>query len=300
MSGYTKLFASILDSTVWQTSQATRLVWITMLAMADKDGVVEGSIPGLAKRAGVSLPEAEDALECFMSPDPYSRTKDYEGRRIEEVDGGWRLLNHRKHRDKLSKVEQNEKAAERMRARRSEKANNREQPRTTANTSEQFANVRDVRHADADTSPDAEERETRASAPPSEPAEETRPEPVSGVVATIPANDSRRSVSSAHVQEWTQTLSTVYENAKPRRAAPKATRDQTWQLAEHVRDLARVHGVTFADAAHKLAHAALASTREYPFSVLSLDPYAGANKPALPDYDEISRRNAELAKGVRV
>ena len=33
-----------------------------------------------------------------MSPDQYSRTQDHEGRRIEAVEGGWRLLNHAKYR----------------------------------------------------------------------------------------------------------------------------------------------------------------------------------------------------------
>lgn len=70
-----------------------------MLAMANQRGEVMGSIPGLANRARVTIAEAEDALRKFMSPDAYSRTKDHEGRRIEEIDGGWRLLTYEKHRE---------------------------------------------------------------------------------------------------------------------------------------------------------------------------------------------------------
>lgn len=95
---YTKLFTSITASTVWQEPAGTRLTWITMLAMADKNGDVFASIPGLARIANVSIPEVEVALKCFLSPDPYSRTKDHDGRRIAEIDGGWRLLNHGKFR----------------------------------------------------------------------------------------------------------------------------------------------------------------------------------------------------------
>ena len=69
-----------------------------MLAMADKRGRVWASIPGLASRAKVTIPETETALECFLTPDKYSRTQDFEGRRIEAIDGGWRLLNHAKYR----------------------------------------------------------------------------------------------------------------------------------------------------------------------------------------------------------
>jgi hypothetical protein len=96
---FTKLFSSITESTVWCASASTRLVWITMLAMADRKGRIWASVPGLANRARVSVEETETALGSFLSPDPHSRTTDYEGRRIEEIDGGWRLLNYSKYRE---------------------------------------------------------------------------------------------------------------------------------------------------------------------------------------------------------
>lgn len=99
---FTKLFSSITESTVWCEPMATRLVWITLLAMADKDGCVWASVPGLANRARVSIDEADIALRCFLSPDAYSRTPDREGRRIEAIDGGWCLLNHAKYRQMAS------------------------------------------------------------------------------------------------------------------------------------------------------------------------------------------------------
>lgn len=95
---FTKLFSSITESTVWQEDNETRLVWIAMLAMADRKGRVWGSVPGLAHRARVSVEGAQRALGVFMAPDPFSRTKDHEGRRIGEIDGGWILLNHAKYR----------------------------------------------------------------------------------------------------------------------------------------------------------------------------------------------------------
>lgn len=100
--GFTKVFESLLDSTVWQEAKETRLVWITMLLMKNRLHVVEASIPGLAKRAGVTIKECEIALERFKSPDPYSRTKDFEGRRIEEVPGGWKILNGERYKQRMS------------------------------------------------------------------------------------------------------------------------------------------------------------------------------------------------------
>lgn len=94
---YTKLFSSITESTVWGESYSTRIVWVTMLAMADARGNVYGAVPGLARRANVTLEETEKALAAFLAPDPYSRTRDEDGRRIECIDGGWRLINHAKY-----------------------------------------------------------------------------------------------------------------------------------------------------------------------------------------------------------
>jgi hypothetical protein len=95
---FTKLFQSITESTIWVEPNAVRIVWITMLAMADKKGRVFASIPGLANRARVEVEECRMAINTFLSPDAESRTSDHEGRRIMPIDGGWVLLNHAKYR----------------------------------------------------------------------------------------------------------------------------------------------------------------------------------------------------------
>lgn len=99
-----------------------KVVWITMLAMADRDGIVEASIPGLAKRAAVDRSLCEQALGVFLAPDPDSRTQEYEGRRIEAVEGGWRLLNYEVYRQRASAEEAREKAAARKRRQRQRQA----------------------------------------------------------------------------------------------------------------------------------------------------------------------------------
>lgn len=108
MAGYTKLFNSILASTIWRAPDKTRIVWITLLAMADKNGIAEGSVPGLADFARVSIPACRKALAELMAPDNDSRSQEYDGRRIEATDGGWRILNHRKYRERLNTDERRE------------------------------------------------------------------------------------------------------------------------------------------------------------------------------------------------
>ena len=91
--GYTKLFSSILASSVWQEDLATKIVWITMLALKNERHEVEASLPGLAKMAGVTMAECEAAIKKFESPDKYSRNQENGGRKVERCQSGWRVLN---------------------------------------------------------------------------------------------------------------------------------------------------------------------------------------------------------------
>jgi hypothetical protein len=121
---YTKLFSSIVTSTIWTEDANTCKIWVTMLAIANKHGEVQASVPGLAQIAGISLADTAAAVEKFLSPDIYSRTKDDEGRRIEAIDGGWRLLNHAKYRAMASKDESITANAERQRRFRDQRKRN--------------------------------------------------------------------------------------------------------------------------------------------------------------------------------
>ena len=122
--GYTKLFSTIVTSSIWTADDATRIVWITMLAISDKNGEIHAAIPGLARLAGVSLEACEKAVLTFLSPDPYSRTKEDEGRRLEVIDGGWLLINHAKYRRMASDEERKEQSAIRQQRFRDRHAKN--------------------------------------------------------------------------------------------------------------------------------------------------------------------------------
>lgn len=100
ISGWTPLFSGlVISSSVWQESKEVKILWVTMLALVNKDSIVEASVPALANLAGLTVDETEAALEVLMSPDEYSRSKEMEGRRIVPVDGGWKLINHAKYRN---------------------------------------------------------------------------------------------------------------------------------------------------------------------------------------------------------
>lgn len=118
-AGFTKLHGTILDSSVWQEDDATLRVWVYFLAKKDRDGYVAATIPGIAGACHKSIEVVEEAIAKFEAPDPYSRTPDYEGRRIERVEGGWLVLNHRFYRDAQSP--QQRAVAERVRKHRAAK-----------------------------------------------------------------------------------------------------------------------------------------------------------------------------------
>lgn len=94
---YSKLFSSIINSSIWSEDSNVRVLWVTLLAMQDREGYVFGSPVGLARLAGLPLDQVEVGLKKFLAPDPHSsdlsRAPERKGRRIELVDGGWRLLN---------------------------------------------------------------------------------------------------------------------------------------------------------------------------------------------------------------
>lgn len=118
VTGYTKLFSSIVHSTIWRQPDHVRLVWVTMLALSDRHGEVHASMPGLADAARVTVDQCEAALKHLSGPDLHSRTKDHGGRRIEPCEGGWSLLNHALYREKMSADDQRAKARERQRRKR--------------------------------------------------------------------------------------------------------------------------------------------------------------------------------------
>ena len=102
---YNKLFTKILDSSVWLEPDATRLVWITFIAMMDEDGFVALSTAGnVSARARVSMAAAKRAIESLEGPDKHAEDQEFHGRRIERVPNGWVVLNAEKYRNIVSRI----------------------------------------------------------------------------------------------------------------------------------------------------------------------------------------------------
>jgi hypothetical protein len=99
MPMYNKIFTKILDSSIWLESDATRIVWVTMIAAMDETGLCAfASVANVARRANVTTDAATVAIRVLESPDADSSDPDNEGKRLERVPGGWIVLNAEKYR----------------------------------------------------------------------------------------------------------------------------------------------------------------------------------------------------------
>ena len=114
---FVKLDSTILSSTVWTHDSDIRIVWITMLAMCDKDGIVNAKAPGISTMARVPLEKVRQAIDIFLSPDEDSRTETEDGKRIKKVENGYEIINYARYRDK------DHSAASRMQRYRERKKN---------------------------------------------------------------------------------------------------------------------------------------------------------------------------------
>jgi hypothetical protein len=112
---FTKLFSSIITSSIWNENDKVRVVWITMLALADATGFVCASVGGLAHAARVTKEDCESALGYLVAPDDDSRSPEFAGRRVECVEGGFVILNYTKYRELGRKLDRTEYLAAKKR-----------------------------------------------------------------------------------------------------------------------------------------------------------------------------------------
>ena len=94
---YGKIFDSIYDSTLADDWRAM-ITFQQMIVLCDADGTVDMTPHSIARRTGIPIEHIEAGLKILEAPDPYSRTPDQEGRRIERLDNhrpwGWSIINH--------------------------------------------------------------------------------------------------------------------------------------------------------------------------------------------------------------
>lgn len=107
MSGYTPIFSTVLDGTLYGRWPHTG-IWMCVLSQCDRNGNVD-MVPGLlAAKIGVPLAMLLECIADFMKPDPESRSGALDGRRLELIEPasrewGWHVVNHSLYRERARK-----------------------------------------------------------------------------------------------------------------------------------------------------------------------------------------------------
>ena len=154
---YGKLFQGIYDSTIAEDYRV-RLVFQDMIVLSDEDGKLDMTIEAFCRRTNVPRRMVERAIEILTQPDPSSRNREEEGRRIvpldPERDWGWEVVNKARYRDIASDAHRREKA-------RIRKQRQRDRDKSQGS----HATSRKSRHTDTDTNTDTSEEQSSSDLP---------------------------------------------------------------------------------------------------------------------------------------
>lgn len=121
---YARVFTQILDSSIAEDF-TLRHIFEDFLKLCDfRTGIVDMTRTAMARRLNVPLELLNDCIEKLESPDPSSRDKENDGRRLvrldEHRDWGWKIVNW----EKYDKIRARASNAERAARYRDKHANN--------------------------------------------------------------------------------------------------------------------------------------------------------------------------------
>lgn len=97
MNVFAKIFAQIFDSSI-SSDYVVRHVFMDLLVLADRDGVVDMTIDAISRRTNVPEDIVTHAIKKLMEPDSKSRSPHEQGARIVPLDShrewGWQIVNY--------------------------------------------------------------------------------------------------------------------------------------------------------------------------------------------------------------
>lgn len=109
MNHYIPLFSKIVDSSLWDEPDTVIKVFLSMLAKKEKNDTVIASAYAISRWARKTEAEVLDALKILSSPDTKRlEPQPFDGRRIEKIEGGWRILNGDFYQREMQKLNRRE------------------------------------------------------------------------------------------------------------------------------------------------------------------------------------------------
>lgn len=123
---YAKVFKTMFDGTLRGKSDAL-LVFVNLLANCDREGFVDRHFRAISEETGIPIDRVTKAISELEGPDPESRSREMQGRRLERLDDhrawGWKIVNYEKYRDmqrETDRLELNRQRQQRFRERHNE------------------------------------------------------------------------------------------------------------------------------------------------------------------------------------
>jgi len=108
---YAKIFNSLFDGSMRGHSNLI-LVFVNLLCHADEDGIIDRHWRAIADETGLDEQTVRQAITELESPDPDSRTRTNEGRRLTRIDPerewGWQIVNFQHYRNLRTAEERRE------------------------------------------------------------------------------------------------------------------------------------------------------------------------------------------------
>ncbi|MBE3118681.1 MAG: hypothetical protein IMZ50_08000 [Candidatus Atribacteria bacterium] len=93
---YAKIFNQVFDSSIAE-DYTVRHIFMDLLVLADPRGVVDMTLEAIARRTNVPLEVVTVAMSKLCKPDPHSRSKRAQGRRLVPIadnrSWGWQIVN---------------------------------------------------------------------------------------------------------------------------------------------------------------------------------------------------------------
>ena len=113
ISGWSPIWEEIVDSSLWQEPYHVRVLFTSMLALKDASFVVRGGdTHKLANRIHMKEQDVIDGLAVLCAPDTRRvGPQEFDGRRVEVVEGGWLILNGEKYRNQVRLMAEQQKRA---------------------------------------------------------------------------------------------------------------------------------------------------------------------------------------------
>jgi hypothetical protein len=142
-----KFFASTFSGSMYGAGAAVFAVWGYIIANAGRDSLVELNPAMLANTLGCPLSDVSAAIEYLSSPDPGSRSKADEGRRIvREGQFQYRVVNHATYRS--IRCDEDRKEYNRLAKQRER---NKKRQTVSSGASLTFNEIQHIAEADTDT-----------------------------------------------------------------------------------------------------------------------------------------------------